>query len=104
MASQTRTGTSVEQTTSETTTSERVVTLRLVSQRGRKKAVKWAEGTVDNENMNKKKSKKCCIFHKRRQFGDWSDDEDSDCEDCCHQHNHDIPIDDSQQTPSSTSV
>jgi len=22
----------------------------------------------------------CCIFHKRRQFGDWSDDEDSDAE------------------------
>eukprot|EP00891_Asterochloris_glomerata_P001570 jgi/Astpho2/1570/Aster-x0480 len=34
--------------------------------------------------MNKKKSKKCCIFHKQRPFGEWSDD-DSDCEDCCGQ-------------------
>eukprot|EP01025_Chloroclados_australasicus_P047999 TRINITY_DN5426_c1_g1_i1.p1 TRINITY_DN5426_c1_g1~~TRINITY_DN5426_c1_g1_i1.p1 ORF type:complete len:123 (+),score=13.09 TRINITY_DN5426_c1_g1_i1:355-723(+) len=47
--------------------------------RRKKKSLKWSEDTVDNEHMNKKKSKKCCIFHARRQFGDWSDD-DSDCE------------------------
>ena len=29
-------------------------------------------------------SAECCIFHRRRQFGDWSDDDDSDqeCGDC----------------------
>ncbi|GFP81420.1 type 1 phosphatases regulator ypi2, partial [Phtheirospermum japonicum] len=31
-----------------------------------KKKVSWKEGTVDNEFMNKKSSKKCCIFHKEK--------------------------------------
>lgn len=92
--------------------------------------VRWAEDVVDNEHMNKKKSKsehgsrvaaagnhgggaarstlapllpsallhgqsadascpaplcaECCIFHRQRQFGEWSDDEDSDaeCDEC----------------------
>eukprot|EP00882_Tetradesmus_deserticola_P002466 GHRQ01002627.1.p2 GENE.GHRQ01002627.1~~GHRQ01002627.1.p2 ORF type:complete len:119 (+),score=41.99 GHRQ01002627.1:274-630(+) len=54
------------------------VTLRLVPRR-KKKSVKWAEGVEDyDEHAGKRKSKKCCIFHRRRQFGDWSDDDDSD--------------------------
>mmetsp|Transcript_21919 Transcript_21919/g.39078 ORF Transcript_21919/g.39078 Transcript_21919/m.39078 type:complete len:116 (-) Transcript_21919:203-550(-) len=56
------------------------VTLRLVPRRPRK-GVKWTNETVDNEGLGRKSSKKCCIFHRRRQFGDWSDDEDSD-EEC----------------------
>merc|ERR1711879_603551 len=39
--------------------------------------VKWAEGTVDNEFLGRKKSKKCCIFHKKRQW-DESDSESSE--------------------------
>ncbi|MFS7935570.1 putative Type 1 protein phosphatase inhibitor [Helianthus anomalus] len=47
----------------------------------RKKKVTWKEGTVDNEFMQKKSSKKCCIFHKEKPFDeDTSDDED------CHDH------------------
>lgn len=43
----------------------------------RKKKVTWTEDTVDNEFMNKKSSKKCCIFHKEKSFDeDASDDED----------------------------
>ncbi|KAF5804938.1 putative Type 1 protein phosphatase inhibitor [Helianthus annuus] len=50
----------------------------------RKKKVTWKEGTVDNEFMQKKSSKKCCIFHKEKPFDeDTSDDED------CHDHDHD---------------
>ncbi|PKA61933.1 hypothetical protein AXF42_Ash019139 [Apostasia shenzhenica] len=30
-----------------------------------KKKVTWKEGTVDNEFLGRKSSKKCCIFHKR---------------------------------------
>lgn len=57
------------------------------NQSGKKKGVKWAEGVVDNEHMCKKKSKKCCIFHKRREFGEWSDDSDSEDDTCsCHGH------------------
>lgn len=46
-----------------------VVTLRLAPRM--KKKVSWREDTVDNEHMQKKKSKICCIFHK-------DDDDDSD--------------------------
>jgi hypothetical protein len=45
----------------------------------KKKKVVWAEGTVDNENLNKKSSKKCCIYHKPRVFGESSSDESSCC-------------------------
>lgn len=44
----------------------------------KKNGVKWEEGVVDNENMNKKKSKICCIFHPHREFGELSSDESSD--------------------------
>ncbi|KAL3530379.1 hypothetical protein ACH5RR_009701 [Cinchona calisaya] len=40
----------------------------------KKKKVSWKEGTVDNEFLNKKSSKKCCIFHKEKPF----DEDDSD--------------------------
>lgn len=55
----------------EPSTSEQVqtVTLRLAPRT--KKKVSWREDTVDNEHMQKKKSKICCIFHK-------DDDCDSD--------------------------
>ncbi|CAD5184542.1 protein phosphatase 1 regulatory subunit INH3-like [Musa acuminata AAA Group] len=42
-----------------------------------KKKVSWKEGTVDNEFLNRKSSKKCCIFHKQKPF----DEDDSDEED-----------------------
>ncbi|CDR43278.1 CYFA0S11e03048g1_1 [Cyberlindnera fabianii] len=38
--------------------------------------VRWEEGTIDNEHMNKKKSKICCIFHPQRDF----DAEDCSCD------------------------
>ncbi len=43
--------------------------------------VQWAPDTVDNEHMGKRKSKKCCIFKKKREFGESSsesDDSDTD--------------------------
>ncbi|KAL3138780.1 hypothetical protein ABBQ32_005623 [Trebouxia sp. C0010 RCD-2024] len=59
-----------------------VLRLRLAPRR-KAKAVRWSEDVVDNEFMNKKKSKKCCIFHKQKSFGDWSDDDsDGECTDC----------------------
>ena len=44
------------------------VTLRL----RQKNRVKWGEDVVDNEGMGKRKSNKCCIFHKRKKFGESS--------------------------------
>lgn len=35
--------------------------------------VRWTEDVVDNEHMNKKKTKICCIFHPQREFGESSD-------------------------------
>lgn len=56
-----------------------------------KKKVSWKEGTVDNEFMNKKSSKRCCIFHKEKPF----DEDDSDAEgDCNHDHSNRRKIDD----------
>ncbi|KAJ1734216.1 Type 1 phosphatases regulator ypi1 [Coemansia biformis] len=42
--------------------------------------VQWTGDTVDNEYLDKKKSKVCCIFHKQRAFGESdSDSESSSC-------------------------
>jgi hypothetical protein len=51
----------------------RAVTLRLRP----KNHVKWGDDVVDNEGMGKRKSNKCCIFYKRKKFGESSSD--SDC-------------------------
>ncbi|KAL3641446.1 hypothetical protein CASFOL_016414 [Castilleja foliolosa] len=51
-----------------------------------KKKVSWKEGTVDNEFMNKKSSKKCCIFHKEKPFDEDDSDEEGNCN---HDHDHD---------------
>ncbi|KAK1587667.1 hypothetical protein Q3G72_015629 [Acer saccharum] len=62
----------------------------------RKKKVTWKEGTVDNELMQKKSSKKCCIFHKDKPFDeDSSDDDDHD-----HNHHHDHNSKDAGETSS----
>eukprot|EP00249_Psilotum_nudum_P008256 c21146_g1_i2 orf=382-741(+) len=70
---------SVTVTISEATAShaprQDVVTLRLAPRR--RKKVTWQAGTIDNEFMQKKSSKKCCIFHKMKSFDeDTSDEED----------------------------
>ena len=47
------------------------------------KKVSWTNDTVDNENMNKKKSKCCCIYKKPTEFGESSDsDSDDECDNC----------------------
>jgi protein phosphatase 1 regulatory subunit 11 len=37
-------------------------------------AVRWDENVIDNEGMSRKSSKRCCIFHKQREFGESSTD------------------------------
>ncbi|ODQ65841.1 hypothetical protein NADFUDRAFT_41830 [Nadsonia fulvescens var. elongata DSM 6958] len=41
------------------------------------RGVRWEEDVIDNEFLNRKKSKICCIFHKQRAFGESSGEEDS---------------------------
>lgn len=56
-----------------------ILRLRLPSEDAK---VHWNSDVVDNEKMNKKKSNKCCIYHKPRPFdesdseSDHSDDEE----------------------------
>ncbi|XP_043275227.1 E3 ubiquitin-protein ligase PPP1R11-like isoform X2 [Venturia canescens] len=61
------------------------VRLRLRKPRSSKK-VQWTQGTVDNEHMNKKKSKCCCIYEKPKNFGESSSDDSDD--ECKHCHGH----------------
>ncbi|EFJ42146.1 hypothetical protein PLESTB_001293200 [Pleodorina starrii] len=61
------------------------ITLRLVPRRKKKdERVHWSKDVQEiNEFSGKFKSKKCCQFHKRRVFGEWSDEDDSDAECQC---------------------
>ncbi|GFR48707.1 hypothetical protein Agub_g10663 [Astrephomene gubernaculifera] len=61
------------------------ITLRLVPRRKKKDdRVHWSKDVQEiNEFSGKFKSKKCCQFHKRRVFGEWSDEDDSDVECQC---------------------
>lgn len=67
--------------------------------------VRWSEDVVDNEHLNKKKSKVCCIYERPTEFGESSSDEssssssdsdsESDTEPECssnhdHHHHHDL--------------
>uniref|UniRef100_A0A8D8BNE6 E3 ubiquitin-protein ligase PPP1R11 n=1 Tax=Culex pipiens TaxID=7175 RepID=A0A8D8BNE6_CULPI len=58
-----------------------VLRLRLQKPRSDKK-VQWTNGTVDNEHMNKKKSKCCCVYVKPREFGESSSESEDECEHC----------------------
>lgn len=44
---------------------------------GQRRRIQWAEDVVDNEGLGRKKSKVCCIWHKNREVGESSSEEDS---------------------------
>ncbi|XP_001355047.3 E3 ubiquitin-protein ligase PPP1R11 [Drosophila pseudoobscura] len=44
--------------------------------------VRFHESVVDNEKMNRRKSKCCCIYRKPHPFGESSSDTDDECEHC----------------------
>ena len=46
-----------------------------------KKNVTWTEDTIDNEHLNKRKSKICCIFHRPRLNHD-DPSSDESCSSC----------------------
>lgn len=78
-SSQTRSqGTSSTTQTTTQTSASPILHLRPSKRKLKKKPlVRWTEDTVDNEHMNKKKTKICCIFHPQRQF-----DDGSSCDSC----------------------
>ncbi|XP_014774441.1 E3 ubiquitin-protein ligase PPP1R11 isoform X2 [Octopus bimaculoides] len=67
--------------------SERSPTLHLRLKKVKNsKKVKWTNDTVDNEGLNRKKSKCCCIYEKPRSFGESSSEEDNEECNSCHGH------------------
>ena len=86
VASEAGTGSQTVVTKEETDGASAPPTLRLKlkkpDEKDRKK-VKWTSETVDNEHLGKKKSKCCCVFVKKRAFGESdSDESDGDCDHC----------------------
>ncbi|CAG7828116.1 unnamed protein product [Allacma fusca] len=63
------------------TNSEPVLRLKLKKPKNKKK-VGWTTDTIDNEHMNKMKSKCCCIYEKPHKFGESSSDTDDECDHC----------------------
>lgn len=47
-----------------------------------KKKVQFTNETVDNEDLNRKKSKCCCVYVKPKVFGESSSESDDECEHC----------------------
>lgn len=86
--SATQTITPVRSTSSRSTSPERLV-LRLrgaheVSETGTprlRRRITWAEDVIDNEGLGRKSSKVCCIYHKAREFGESSSEDDSSSDD-----------------------
>ena len=48
-----------------------------ITARGQRRQITWAEDVIDNEGLGRKSSKVCCIFHKTREFGESSSEDDS---------------------------
>ncbi|CAO3696017.1 hypothetical protein G6F70_006303 [Rhizopus microsporus] len=71
-----------EQTESDNDNAEPVGVLRLTGDMSsrRPRSIRWDESVVDNEHMNKKKTKICCIYHKPHVVGE-SDTESSSSDD-----------------------
>lgn len=63
-------------------TDGQVVHLKLKKPKNNHKQVSWDAHTVDNEHLNKKKSKCCCIYEKPKKFGDPKDSDISDDDEC----------------------
>ncbi|KAF9098243.1 hypothetical protein BGX23_006659 [Mortierella sp. AD031] len=52
--------------------------LSLTGEPSTERRVQWDDDVVDNEHLNKKKSKICCIFKKQKEFGESSDESSSE--------------------------
>ena len=44
----------------------------------RERHIAWSSNVIDNEHLNRKKSKVCCIYHKTRAVGESSSEDDDD--------------------------
>mmetsp|Transcript_499 Transcript_499/g.589 ORF Transcript_499/g.589 Transcript_499/m.589 type:complete len:160 (-) Transcript_499:193-672(-) len=74
IATMTITETAAASGTATSTDQEEVMPLTLRE----RPTVTWDEGVLDNEGLGRKSSKRCCIFHKQRSFGESSTDSSDD--------------------------
>mmetsp|Transcript_21996 Transcript_21996/g.61278 ORF Transcript_21996/g.61278 Transcript_21996/m.61278 type:complete len:400 (-) Transcript_21996:503-1702(-) len=74
------TATITQQAQSSSSSSQTAPTLHLILQPRPQHNVTWTEDTIDNEHLNRKKSKKCCIYKKPQNFGESSSSSGSDDE------------------------
>ncbi|XP_022229353.2 E3 ubiquitin-protein ligase PPP1R11 [Drosophila obscura] len=92
-------GTTTEETDGNQSQTAPTLHLRLEQPRDERRVI-FHEGVIDNEHLNRKKSKCCCIYKKPLAFGESSSEDDEDCEHCFghpekrkrnakHNHNHD---------------
>lgn len=59
-------------------TPETTTTATVEEENGRnRRRIQWAEDVIDNEGLGRKRSKVCCIFHKTREVGESSSEDDS---------------------------
>nr|XP_034340993.1 E3 ubiquitin-protein ligase PPP1R11-like [Arvicanthis niloticus] len=47
------------------------------------KKVGWSRDTIDNEHLGRRSSKCCCVYEKRRAFGESSSESEKEDEDNC---------------------
>lgn len=59
------------------------LTLRLRAPR----RVRFDATAVDNEHLGRRKSKSCCIYHRRRAFDESSDESGDECGECAPEAN-----------------
>ncbi|GAB1607834.1 E3 ubiquitin-protein ligase PPP1R11-like [Argonauta hians] len=57
-----------------------------LTKRKTERKVQWSEQTVDNEHLNKKKSKCCCVYEKPREFAVSSSESEDEDGGNCHGH------------------
>ncbi len=50
--------------------------------------VSWTNDTIDNEFLNKKKSKCCCIYSRPRNFDESSSEDENEDKECAHCKGH----------------
>lgn len=62
-------------------TSNATVTLNLTKRRNSKKVV-FTDDTVDNEDLNRKKSKCCCIWEKPKTLEESESESEDECDNC----------------------
>ena len=70
-------------------TSANTLRLRLTKKPSKNdRRVSWTNDTIDNEFMNKKKSKCCCVYSKPRNFDESSSEDENEDTECTHCKGH----------------